>query len=95
MWSLIITGFHRHASTSTKMCQEPRWFCGMAEKLREIFITRKNLTLLSNSNAFAQIGQLFREHHRKFRVLVMSPDAGHNVVRGSIMDAGKPSFDQF
>ncbi|KAK3779395.1 hypothetical protein RRG08_061640 [Elysia crispata] len=63
----------------------------MAEKVREIFITRKNLTLLSNSNAFAQIGQLFREHHRKFRVLVMSPGAGHNVVRGSIMDAGKPS----
>ncbi|KAK3737494.1 hypothetical protein RRG08_028643 [Elysia crispata] len=62
----------------------------MAEKVREIFIIWNNIMLLSNTNAFAQIGQLFREHHRKFRVLVMSPGAGQNVVRGSIMDAGKP-----
>ncbi|KAK3716119.1 hypothetical protein RRG08_008761 [Elysia crispata] len=56
----------------------------MAEKVREIFIIRKNLTLLSNNNAFAQIAQLFREHHRKFRVLVMSPSAGQNAVRDQL-----------
>ncbi|KAK3703823.1 hypothetical protein RRG08_033014 [Elysia crispata] len=39
-----------------------------------------NIMLLSNTNAFAQIGQLFREHHRKFWVLVMSQGAGQMAL---------------